>query len=274
MNFQDTVLTGKDPFLKMKTRLDDIYARYNRPEFIDPDPLLFLYDYPDTQDREVAGLIAASFAYGQVSQIMKTVGFVLSKMKPSPRLYIQTRSRKEMGRDFQGFVYRFDRENHLVALLMGIKNTLTAFQTLEDCFCSGMSATDETVIPGLIRLYRHLDPDRQTGHLLADPEKSSACKRSHLFLRWMIRCDDVDPGGWEKINPSKLIIPVDLHIHRIGRLLGLTRRKSADLKTALEITGGFRCMVPMDPVKYDFCLSRYGIRNELTLEDLKQKVYN
>jgi len=258
----------------LKERLDAIYFQYNRQSYIDPDPLLYLYDYPDKQNREIAGLIAASFAYGQVLQIMKTVKRVLQKMSPSLFEYVMHRSRNEMTRDFKGFVYRFARDTHLVDLLWGVKNVLQQFGSLENCFCSGMSEKNETILPGLIFLCNHLDPEKKIGHLLADPEKTSACKLSHLFLRWMVRHDEVDPGGWDQIDPSKLIIPVDRHIHRIGHLLGFTNRKSADLKTAFEITQGFRRLVPEDPVKYDFCLSRYGIRNELTLEDLKEKVYH
>jgi uncharacterized protein (TIGR02757 family) len=161
-----------------------------------------------------------------------------------------------------------------VGLLQGIKQVVTRFGSLENCFYSGMSDSDETVLPGLVYLSSRLDPDNRTGHLLADPRKNSACKRSHLFLRWMVRKDRVDPGGWGKVHPSSLIVPLDLHMHRAGTLLGFTSRKSADGKTALEITQGFRNIVPFDPVKYDFCLTRYGIRNELSMEDLHKKVYH
>lgn len=258
----------------LKEKLDEIYFQYNKKKFIDPDPLLYLYNYDDKRDREIAGLIAACLAYGQVLQIMKSVGKVLYKMTPLPRKYLLERSRYEISEDFKGFRYRFASDNHLVELLCGIKKVLKEFGSLESCFESGWSSKDDTVMPALIAFYRCLDSDKKTGHLLADPEKNSACKRSHLFLRWMVRQDDVDPGGWDRIDPGQLIIPLDLHMHRTGTLLGFTKRRSADMKTAFEITKGFRNIMPEDPVKYDFCLTRYGIRNELTIEDLKNKVCN
>ncbi|MFH2090825.1 MAG: TIGR02757 family protein [Pseudomonadota bacterium] len=258
---------------RLTNRLEAIYAQYNQRVYIDPDPLLYLYNYSDKKNREIAGFIAACCAYGQVLQIMKTVEHVLEKMKPSPHGYLIEKSKSDMAEDFKGFGYRFARDTHLVDLLVGIQGVLNRFGSLENCFYAGMSPTDETVLPGLVYFCRQLDPEKSIGHLLADPEKNSACKRSHLFLRWMVRQDQVDPGGWTRIDPSRLIIPLDRHMHRIGLLLGFTSRKGADLKTALEITRGFAKIMPHDPVKYDFCLTRYGIRNELSLEDLKEKVY-
>jgi uncharacterized protein (TIGR02757 family) len=104
---------------------------------------------------------------------------------------------------------------------------------------------------------------------MADPEKGSACKRIMLFLRWMIRNDEVDPGGWDKISPELLIVPLDTHMHTIGKILGFTERRNADMKTALEITRGFKKISARDPVKYDFCLTRFGIRREMQMNDLR-----
>ncbi len=258
----------------LKQKLDSIYQEYNKRKFVDPDPLLYLYKYSDKKDREIAGLIAASFAYGQVLQIMKTVNFVLENMGPSPHAYVLERSERAMAEDFKGFVYRFANQSHLAGLLCGIKQVVARYGSLENCFYSGWSDSDGTVLPGLVYLYNRLDPDNRTGHLLADPQKTSACKRSHLFLRWMVRKDSVDPGGWDQVKASSLVIPLDRHMHRAGILLGFTNRKSADAKTAFEITRGFQKIVPHDPVKYDFCLTRYGIRNELSIEDLSAKVYH
>lgn len=259
---------------KMRNRLESIYVQYNQKKFVDPDPLFFLYDYPDIKDREVVGLIAACLAYGQVLQIMKAVRTVLFPMGKSPYEFVTKTPRDQLFKIFKGFKYRFATENHLVDLLTGIKRVLEKFGSLQACFEKGWSQTDKTVMPGLIELCCHLDPEKKIGHLLSDPEKKSACKRSHLFLRWMVRLDAVDPGGWNKINPAQLIIPLDRHMHTVGQILGFTSRKSADLKTALEITDGFRQIIPEDPVKYDFCLTRYGIRNELNMSDFKDRINN
>jgi len=109
--------------------------------------------------------------------------------------------------------------------------------------------------------------------LLPCPEKGSACKRYHLYLRWMVRKDAVDPGGWDGISASKLIVPLDVHMHRICMGLGLTSRAQADLKTALEVTQRFRAIVPEDPVRYDFALTRTGIRNDLDLTGIMDYRY-
>ncbi len=233
---------------------------------------MFLYDYPDKKDREIAGLMAACLAYGRVEMILKIVGNVLEKLSPSPHAYILNRTRMDMAREFKGFRYRFADENHLVHLLWGIRQVLDEFSSLENCFYQGWSLRDETVLEGLSFLSRQLGRGLKMGHLLADPQKKSACKRSLLFLRWMIRQDAVDPGGWEKACPSQLIIPLDTHMHQAGLMLGFTRRKNADLITALEITQGFRKISKNDPVKYDFCLTRFGIRREMSMDGLRQVV--
>ena len=102
-------------------------------------------------------------------------------------------------------------------------------------------------------------PPMNPGHLVPIPEKGSAAKRLHLFMRWMIRKDAVDPGGWDDLSPSRLIVPVDVHMHRICTHLAFTQKKQANLKTAVEVTQCFRKIMPQDPVKYDFALTRIGI---------------
>jgi uncharacterized protein (TIGR02757 family) len=256
----------------LKDRLEAIYARYNRREYVDPDPLLFLYDYPDKRDREIAALIAACFAYGRVEQIMKTVAHILGKFSGTPRAYIETQTKPDIADDFKGFRYRFASQAHLVNFLWGIRRVVDEFSSLENCFYSGSSTGDETLLPGLVFLTEQIGKQGEVGHLLADPKKKSACKRSLLFLRWMVRKDRVDPGGWDRIDPGGLIIPLDTHMHRIGHLLGFSRRRQADMRTALEITRGFRQISRHDPVKYDFCLTRFGIRREMSIEDLKRCV--
>ena len=256
----------------LKDNLECLYLRYNKRDYVDPDPLLFLYDYPEKKNREIAGFIAACFAYGRVEMIMKTVGHILGKLLPTPFEYLMTRTKKDMAHDFNGFRYRFANDIHLTALLWGIRDVLNGFSSLENCFYAGTTPDDETVLPGLAFFYDQVNHHKTMGHLLADPKKKSACKRSHLFLRWMVRKDRVDPGGWAKVNPSRLIVPLDTHMYKTGFLLGFTKRRSLDLKTALEITQGFRGILREDPVKYDFCLTRFGIRKELHMDDLQAVV--
>jgi len=254
----------------LKDRLERIYLRYNKREYVDPDPLLFLYDYPEKKNREIAGFIAACFAYGRVDQIMKTVSYILGKLEPTPFDYLMTRAKKDIVNDFKGFRYRFANDVHLTHLLWGLREVLNQFISLENCFYAEIKPEDETVLPGLVFLSNQINSCKEIGHLLADPEKKSACKRSLLFLRWMVREDQVDPGGWGDVNPSQLIIPLDTHMYKIGKILEFTKRKSLDMKTALEITHGFKKVLRADPVKYDFCLTRFGIRKGLSMDYLRE----
>ncbi len=259
--------------IRLKNRLESIYLQYNKREYVNPDPLLFLYDYPEKKDREIAGFIAACFAYGRVEQIMKTVSYILGKLGPSPFYYLISRTKKDIANDFKGFRYRFANDVHLISLLCGIREVLNRFVSLENCFYAEMTPEDETVLPGLIFLSGQINKNQEIGHLLADPQKKSACKRSLLYLRWMVREDQVDPGGWGEARPSQLIIPLDTHMYKIGKMLDFTRRKSPDMKTALEITRGFKKVSREDPVKYDFCLTRFGIRKGLSMDDLRKVIY-
>ncbi|MCK5310483.1 MAG: TIGR02757 family protein, partial [Desulfobacteraceae bacterium] len=211
-------------------------------------------------------------AYGRVEMIMKIVEKILEKLKPSPFDYLLNHTKQDIIDAFKGFKYRFANETHLTSLLWGIKEILERFSSLENCFYSGWSSDDKTVMPGLTFLSEQITGNKEIGHLLADPKKNSACKRSHLFLRWMVRKDLVDPGGWDKVNLSQLIIPLDTHMYKIGVMLKFTRRKSQDIKTAIEITNGFKNILPSDPVKYDFCLTRFGIRKDLSMDHLKERI--
>ncbi len=258
---------------KLKKKLDNLYNQYNRRGYVHPDPLEFLYSYKEIGDREIAGLIASSLAYGRVAQILKSVGYVLDIMNPSPYLFLKNSTYTSINRAFTGFAHRFASQDHLAALLVGIKNVVAGFGSLHECFLAGFSEDDENIIPAMTFFSTQLAAGRnKPGHLVALPEKGSACKRMNLFLRWMVRKDRVDPGGWAGIPLSRLIIPIDTHMHRIGLALNLTKRKQANMHTAFEITSGFKKIVPEDPVKYDFALTRFGIRNDMDIDDFIDQV--
>jgi uncharacterized protein (TIGR02757 family) len=107
---------------------------------------------------------------------------------------------------------------------------------------------------------------------IPNPERKSACKRWHLYLRWMVRRDEVDPGGWDSISPSKLLIPLDTHMFRLGRRLGWISHKAPDQKAAVEFTRAFQVISPKDPVRYDFSLTRWGIRRDLDFSELLRRL--
>lgn len=255
--------------VRLRQKLELVYEAYNRRSFVNPDPLLFLYDYTKVRDREVAGLVAACLAYGRVEMIMQAAAKVLTFLGPAPGDRVTDINDEEIRRGLAGFTYRFATLGHITALILGMQRVIREYGSLEACFMAGTDPEDTTVLPGLQFLVQHLDPDGACGHLLADPCKSSACKRSHLFLRWMVRNDLVDPGGWHQIRPDQLLIPLDRHMYAAGQMLGFTRRKSPDRAACMEITEGFRKIAPHDPVKYDFCLTRFGIQRTMDMTDLR-----
>jgi uncharacterized protein (TIGR02757 family) len=257
----------------MLKKLNRWYDQYNRREYVHPDPVEFLYSYPDRKDREIAGLIAASLAYGRVNQILKSVSVVLAGMGRSPYDYLKITSESRLCERYRCFVHRFATGEHLSALLIGLKRMIQEFGSVYDCFLAGYSPSDETVLSALtVFTGRFIHPSGQKtpGHLIASPAKKSACKRLNLFLRWMVRQDAVDPGGWDDIHASKLVVPLDIHMFRMSRTLGLTCRNQASLPTALEITEKFKIWVPQDPVRFDFTLTRFGIRSDLHKEDVME----
>ncbi len=259
-----------DKKIKMqKAKLDSIYNKYNRRCFVHPDPIEFLYSYKDIRDREIVGLIASALAYGRVKQILKSVRSVLETMGNSPYRFLKKNDKKKLIRQFKHFRHRFADGKNMVALLYGTRKVIDRFGSLENCFAKGLLNNHENIFLAMSFFSHeltaaHSDP----GHLIPDPDKGSACKRMNLFLRWMVRKDRVDPGGWKGISKSKLVVPIDTHIHKIGTMFGFTSRKQANKNTALEITKGFKNISPKDPVKYDFALSRFGIRDDMDLNRL------
>lgn len=242
--------------------LEDLYQTYNAPSWISPDPLEVLSAYPALPDREVAGLIASSLAYGRVRQILQSVEWVLGRIGRSACASLSHASPHELSDLCAGFRHRFTGDEDLRQLLEGIQSVLRRYGSLGACFMAGFRSHHANTLLALSGFVRELrrGSNGRPNSLLPSPDKGSACKRLHLFLRWMVREDRVDPGGWTGIPRSRLIVPLDTHMHRIGLALGLTRRRAADLRTALEITEGFRRIRPDDPVRYDFALTRLGIR--------------
>jgi uncharacterized protein (TIGR02757 family) len=195
----------------------------------------------------------------------------------SPRRFLERSSLESLRHAFADFRHRFTSGEELAVMLFGVRRVLDRWGSLEACFAAGISADDDTVLPALCRFVRELttaaDGDaapRACGEpcpdecpsLLPLPARGSACKRLNLFLRWMVRRDDVDPGGWDGVPPAKLIVPLDTHMHRICLTLSLTRRRHPDMRAALEATSAFRQVAPDDPVRYDFALTRLGIRTD------------
>jgi uncharacterized protein (TIGR02757 family) len=249
---------------------ENLYKDYNKRKYIHPDPLEFVYNYTTRADREIAALIASSLAYGRVAQILKSVSLVLKKMKPSPAAYLLNSSEKKIKNDFAGFRHRFTSGADKSSFLIGIKHALGKYGSLGKCFTKGYKRGDANFLPALTFFVDEIAKSAGVKKLalLPSPENGSACKRLNLFLRWMIRDDDVDTGCWKGLSSSKLIVPLDTHMHNIGLKLKLTKRKQANLRTAVEITKAFAAISPNDPVKYDFALTRFGIRSDMKISDI------
>jgi uncharacterized protein (TIGR02757 family) len=247
--------------------LEQIYDRYHRRCFVHPDPLEFLYLYEDLGEREIVALIASSLAYGNVKQILRSVSLVLGKMGPCPSAFLLTSPFNRIAELFSDFKHRFTTGEDLARLLWGVRLVIEKHGSLQKCFLSRLRREDQTVTPALSAFVEGLLPDG-CDFLIPNPGRGSACKRLNLFLRWMVRHDEVDPGGWDEVPSSKLLVPLDTHMHRIAIKLGLTKRKQADLRTAIEITEAFRKISPGDPVRYDFVLTRFGIRKDLDQTEL------
>jgi uncharacterized protein (TIGR02757 family) len=250
--------------------LETLYLKFNKREFVHPDPLEFLYGYDKPGDREIAGLIASSLAYGNVKQILKSVSKVLSRMGDSPHDFLMDTEKEELYSVFKDFKHRFTTGWELSLLLHSAKSAIREYGSLENCFMSGYRDSDSDLIPAMSNFVKIMSAAFKNGetYLLPCPSRGSACKRLNLYMRWMVRKDDVDPGGWDDVPKSKLIVPVDVHMWNICSSAGFTKRKQANLKAAVEITAKFAELNPDDPVKYDFCLTRFGIRDELEYADI------
>lgn len=257
----------------LKPYLDRLRARYDA-RYLGTSALLTPRQYTDPADRELAGFLAAVLAYGNVVQIHRSVRAVLGAMPEGPAGFVQRFDPRRDTDRFADFVHRFNRGRDVALLCWWLRQGLDEHGSLEDAFLVGYDEADADIGPALTRfvagmLSRDARPFYPRGPLpahagvrffLPSPADGSPCKRLNLFLRWMIRPDDgIDFGLWKAVPPAKLIIPLDTHVARIARRLGLTRRLSPSWRMAVEITERLRAFDPDDPVKYDYALCRHGI---------------
>lgn len=256
----------KIPSDHIHTFLEELYLRYNHRRFVAPDPLQFLYNYHDPRDREVVGFIAAVLAYGRVGHIIKKEKILLERLGPRPANFLASSSTSKIQKVSSGIRHRFTGEYEIAALLSAIRAALRRHGSLFACFRACLRERETTLEPALDRFVEQIAGASPvlTRFTLPRPCNGSACKRLNLFLRWMVRRDGVDPGDWHDLGPSLLIVPLDTHMFRIGHALGFTRRRQADIIAAHEITEGFKRLSPEDPVRYDFVLTRFGIRPDFS----------
>lgn len=266
-------------------RLEQWYRTRDVKSRIPHDPITFPRRYHDPEDRAVAGLIAASLAYGHVKAFWPIVERLLSMMGPSPAEWLRQFEPQRERPWFKPLYYRFSGSNDLLAFFFILHTLIDRYGSLRTLFDACARPADQDIGPLISRYVqaalsvdtrvvyrngRHARTPAQTPdglrHLFSGPAQGGASKRLCMFLRWMVRPDDgVDLGLWSALGPSKLIVPLDAHVVRLSRYLGLTRRKSAGWLMAREVTGSLRSICPEDPVKYDFALCHFGMSGDCPL---------
>lgn len=248
--------------------LEHIYGECNRLERLKRDPLAIVRRFGQRADREVAGLLCSTLAFGGVDLIVKACERALEPLGERPAATLDAMDDNDILRFWGDFQYRFCFPADIQALLRGMREARRNWGSLEGLFLAGDAPGQglEVTTGAFVRQMRAQGSGGLSirPNLLPDPADGSACKRLFLFLRWMVRRDDIDPGGWDSVSPSRLIVPLDVHMARTCRerlgFLGKARASTAPtLKDALEVTARFALYSPDDPVKYDFALTRPGI---------------
>ena len=256
----------------LKTILDGQYEAFNVEDSA-TDPVQFVHrTHADSADREIVAFIAAGLAFGRVASVMASVGRVTEVMGPRPSRYVRDFDLRRDAPALAPVVHRWIRGADLAALMLVLQAMLRAHGSLEGAFLAGHDTAAADVGPAhdafaaracavdVRAAYGGAVPARAGyRYFFARPSGGSACKRLNLFLRWMVRRDAVDPGGWTRVSPSQLVVPLDTHIIRLGRCLGLTRQITPGWKMAAEITAALRALDPADPIRYDFALCHLGM---------------
>lgn len=253
--------------MNLKQKLDQHYKAFDKSQLM-PDPLQFPHLFKDEKDIEVMAFIASVFAYGNVKQIINSLNKFLLISNYKPFHFIKNFSVQK--NDLQiSFAHRFYSTKDVTKLFQLLKIAYDNYGSLKNLFLKGYNAKDENLKNAITNFNQYFLKTAQKEFKLLSrgivfmfplPEKGSACKRMNLFLRWMVRKDDLDFGLWKEIPTSKLIVPVDTHIARICKQLKLTKRKNVSWKMAEEITANLKKYDQNDPVRYDFALCHIGMR--------------
>ncbi|RPJ44529.1 MAG: TIGR02757 family protein [Candidatus Latescibacterota bacterium] len=246
--------------------LEEVSRKYARPEYLETDPLPIVRRYLRPEDREVVGLITALLAYGRVASIRRHVEEVLAPIGDSPAEFVRRFEPGLRATPFLPLRYRFHTGADLIRLLSAIGWVLREHGTIESLFVAEEGGTRER-LSAFVRRLREAPVERRPWSespglrfLAPTPDDGGACKRWNLYLRWMARPDDgIDCGVWKHVSPAELIVPLDTHLHRIGRRLGLHAAGSPSWAAAERITDSLRAFDPLDPVRFDFPLCRLGI---------------
>ena len=257
---------------RLKARLERLCADYG-PDRTGADPVRFPRRFARDEDREVAGFIAAALAYGRQAHIGRSVEQVLAWLGERPAAALREVDASRAARELRGFSHRFNTGRDIACLFVILGRILREHGSLNEAFLRGFDPSGPdtgAAIDAFCRLALSTDvgalgpggriPARAgVRFFFPTPLDGSACKRLNMFLRWMVRRDGVDLGLWHGVPASRLVMPLDTHVARVSRELGLSRRRSADWKMALEVTASLRRFDPDDPVRFDFALFSWGL---------------
>ena len=244
-----------------KNELDALVEKYETEEFIKDDPIQFPHRYTNKKDIELAGFISSLLAYGSRSQFIKKLDYLFCKIaQDEPLNFIENFDAEILG----DFNYRFEKTQDFAEIFRLLKELYTCSNGLEDLFEYGKNQDKmyETVVD---YFYSRVKQDIGQGfyHMIPNPHKGGAMKRMSMFLRWMVRDGKVDLGIWKFLSPSELFIPLDVHVGRISRKLGLLNRNANDFKSVVELTNTLKSFCPEDPAKYDFALFGLGVNRKI-----------
>ena len=247
---------------RLKEFLDKKVEEYNIPAFIASDPISVPHRFSRPQDREIAGFFAALFAWGNRTIIINKSRQLMDLMDGAPHDFIVQHKEEERKR-FLHFKHRTFNDTDLLYFIEFLQHHYTRHSSLEEAFLvEGQFVSIEASLNHFHSYFFSLPtaPARTRKHIAA-PFKASSCKRLNMYLRWMVRRDNqgVDFGMWQKISQPSLICPIDVHVARVAKKLGLLHRPSVDWLAALELTHRLRQFDAEDPVKYDFALFGLGV---------------
>jgi uncharacterized protein (TIGR02757 family) len=269
--------------MNLKQKLDYHYKAFDKSQ-ISPDPIQFLHLFNNEKDIEVTGIIASVFAYGNVKQIIDILNKIILITGNEPYGFIRNFRAKKSESNLRNLRHRFYKEGDIINLFYLLCDVYNEYDILKNLFMMYYDPGEEYLKGALSLFCNHLNnklavicknsngknnmksANVQEGFnagikfIFPQPELGSACKRMNLFLRWMVRKDEIDFGIWNEIPASKLLIPVDTHVARICKSLKLTKRKNVSWIMAEEITRSLKEFDPIDPVKYDFAICHIGMR--------------
>lgn len=249
-------------FKKIKNLLDERIELYNKKSFIEKDPICIPHRFQKKQDIEIAGFFAAIFAWGNRTTIIHKSDLFLNLMGMAPADFVLNFEESDL-KPFLAFKHRTFNASDAIFYLHFFKDFYSAHPSLEHFFAS---ASQKPIEEGLNNFYgavcSHPYFQKRNAKHISAPFKKSRCKRLNMFLRWMVRKDNqgVDFGIWKSVRPADLLCPLDVHVEKVARKLGLIKRKASDWQSVLELTENLKLFDPNDPVKYDFAL--FGLSTE------------